>query len=435
MANLEGIEPYGPEDRRGPGLESLPQHEPILVDIIIWAASDRAEAQSRAAVVDEVLSRSGSSVELRSLDVRRNLIRARVSPAGLLDLLETSMVELVRTPPVPFLDFRDWRALSADDLTGHQIPSAVVGVLDDAPASGHPLLHGLIKSIDLMGPAGYPWQAPGHHGTEVVGRLLLPHLHEELRGGQGISAHGTVRVARILEPDPSRPDNPPRFITTDFPHDLVAQGIRHLHSTYGIRVFNLSVGYAEPYSDAHLGPLTEVLDELVRELNIVVVVPTGNSAPHQLNATTASGHHVAEDYPSYLDAPEHRLAEPAPAALAVTVGSLALSGAAAELPHRLGWQAVADVDQVSPFSRTGPGTGTSRKRHNKPEVVHYGGNIVVNDLSQVVPNDLGASMISTALDVTAGKLFAACNGTSYAAPAVARVAADIAHTYQRLLPI
>lgn len=78
------------------------------------------------------------------------------------------------------------------------------------------------------------------------------------------------------------------------------------------------------------------------------------------------------------------MAEPGPASLAVTVGFLALSGAVAELPNRLGWQAIADVDQISPFSRTGPGTGASAKRRNKPEVVHYGGNVVRNDLGLVV---------------------------------------------------
>ncbi|MGH3719641.1 MAG: S8 family serine peptidase [Pseudonocardiaceae bacterium] len=426
---VNDIEPYGPEDRRGPGLDPLPPEDLIRVDISIWASPDYAEAQRRATIVNEVLADAGGEVELRSLGTRRNLIRARVTPTGLEDLLTTSVIEQIRTPPVPFLDFRDWRTLAADDLRRTEVASAVVGVLDDAPAAGHPLLDGLVESIDLIAPPGYPWQRPGDHGTEVVGRVLLPHLHEQLRDLTPITAHGTVRVARILEPDPNRPGNPPRFVTVGFPHELVEQSIRRLHDTYGVKIFNLSVGYPEPYSDVHLGPLTEVIDELVRELGIVVVVPTGNAGAHPFTACTASGHHVADDYPAYLHSPEHRLAEPAPAALAVTVGSIALSDAVAELPGRLGWQAVASVDHISPFSRTGPGTGTNEKRWNKPEVVHYGGNVTLNDSGHVVHNDPGASIVSTALNPTTGRLFAACNGTSYAVPAVARVAADIAHAY------
>jgi len=76
-----------------------------------------------------VLAGSGSTLELRSVAARRTLIRARVTPAGLEDLLDTSVVEQVRTPPVPFLDFRDWWSVSAGDLKRTEQASAVVGVL------------------------------------------------------------------------------------------------------------------------------------------------------------------------------------------------------------------------------------------------------------------------------------------------------------------
>lgn len=429
LALFEAIEPYGPSDRRGPGLDQLPDQEPFRVDIRIWASPGNDEAQRRSGIVENILQRGDAQVELRSPRPKRNLIRARVSAGLLENLLATSVIEQIRTPPVPFLDFRDWRTLGADDLRRIEVHSAEVGVLDDEPASNHPLLRGLISSIDAVGPPEYPWQLSGNHGTEVVGRVLLPELHEQLRDGTPITVHGTVRVARILEPDPARPGGPPRFATSQFPHQLVEDGIRQLHGQYGVRVFNLSVGYDEPASELHLGELTETIDELIRELDIVVTVPTGNVSLTRFTALTPSGHHVADDYPDYLDTPDHQLAEPAPAALAVTVGSVAHSDAVAEIGNRLGWQAIAGVDQVSPFSRTGPGLGTADGRHNKPDLVHYGGNTVLNDSGHVVPNDMGASIVSTALDPDTGRLFAACNGTSYAAPAVARVAADILHHY------
>jgi len=428
---IDEIEPYSEQDRRGPGLDAVPSlpTSSLLVDIIIWASADLAQARQRAELVESVLAGSGSTLELRSVASRRTLIRARVTPAGLEDVLDTSVVEQVRTPPVPFLDFRDWWSVSVGDLKRTEQVSAVVGVLDDAPASGHPLLTGLIESIDLIAPADYPWQQAGQHGTEIVGRVLFPQLDEQLRDGSVVSAHGTVRVARILEPDPNRPGAPPRFVNSGFPHEVVEQAIRRLHGQYSVKIFNLSVGYDEPYSDVHLGPLTEAIDDLVRELDIVVVVPTGNSGVQGLTAQTASGHHVAYDYPAYLDTAEHRLSEPAPAALAVTVGAIALSEGVAEIGDRLGWQAVAATDQISPFSRTGPGIGTGAERQNKPDLVHYGGNTVLNDIGMVVSRDLGAGVVSTALNPDNNRLFSVCNGTSFAVPPVARVAADIAHAY------
>ncbi len=428
---IDDIEPYSAQDRRGPGLDAVPPPAgtSLLVDVTIWASADLAQARQRALLVESVLTDSGSTVELRSVSARRTLLRARVTPEGLEDVLDTSVVEQVRTPPVPFLDFRDWWSVSADDFQRVEHASAVIGVLDDAPASAHPLLTDLIESIDLIAPTGYPWQQPSQHGTEIVGRALFPQLDEQLRDGSTLTAHGTVRVARILELDPNRPGAPPRFVTSGFPHEVVEQAIRRLHGQYGVKIFNLSVGYDEPYSDAHLGPLTEAIDDLIRELDIVVVVPTGNAGVQGLTALTFSGHHVADDYPAYMDTPEHRLAEPAPAALAVTVGSVALSEGVAEIGHRLGWQAVAAVDQLSPFSRTGPGIGTGADRQNKPELVHYGGNTALNDTGMVVSTDLGAGVVSTALDPANNRLFSVCNGTSFAVPPVARVAADISHSY------
>lgn len=427
---IDDIEPYGAADRTGPGIADLDggHNGENDVDVIIWPSATHAEAQRRSSLVEEIVGRNVGEVLLRSVSSRRSYLRVRISSAGLDDLLNTSVIELVRTPPVPFLDFRDWRNIDISSISRSDVASETVGVLDDSPESAHPLLSGLVLSDESLAPATYQWQQRGTHGTEVVGRVLFPDLHEELRDALPISAVGSVRVVRILEPDPSRPDHAPRFATYAAPHDLVEKAIRHLRGTHGVRVFNLSIGYSEPFDDVHLGPLTETIDDLVRELDIVVVLPTGN-APADYSALTPSGHHIVDDKPEFFFTPEHRLSEPGPAALAVTVGALALSGAPAEFPGRVGWQAAADAHEAAPFSRSGPGLGSNSKRANKPDVTHYGGNLVVNDAGNIVQNDFGASLVTTSTRGSAGQIFAAVNGTSYAAPAVARVAADVAYAY------
>lgn len=427
---IDDIEPYGASDRTGPGIAELisTTGRPHIVDIILWPAGAHNEAERRASLVQEIVRANAGEILLRSVSARRSYLRVSVSANGLGDLLNTSVVELVRTPPVPFLDFRDWRNLDIASISRVDTASEVVGILDDSPESAHPLLNGLVVSDESLAPASYAWQQRGTHGTEVVGRVLFPTLHEELRDALPITAVGGVRVVRILEPDPARRNEAPRFAVYATPHELVEEAIRHLHSAHGVRIFNLSIGYSEPFNDLHLGPLTETIDDLVRELGIVVVLPTGNAAA-DMSARTPSGHHVIDDKPDFFFAPEHRLAEPGPAALALTVGALALSGAPAEIPGRVGWQAAASADEAAPFSRSGPGLGTNSRRANKPDVTHYGGNVVVNDVGNVVPNDLGASLVSTSTRSGSGQIFAAVNGTSYSAPAVARVAADIAYAY------
>ena len=427
---VDDIEPYGPEDRRGPGIDTLLNgySGKRIVDVSIWPAASNSESSARIQTLETVLLNTNGEILLRSVSARRIYIRVAVSSDGLKDLLDTSVVESIRTPPVPYIDFRDWRDLTPSDVTISRQPSAVVGVLDDSPAAAHPLLNGLVLSTESLAPATYQWQQPGSHGTEVVGRILYANLEEELRSLSPLTAAGEVRVVRILEPDPQGSTDQTRFPTYALPHILVEDAIRYLHDKFSVKIFNLSVGYSEPYNDLHVGPLTEVLDDLIRELDIVIIVPTGNAAI-DLSAHTASGHHIIDDKPEYFFAQEHRLAEPGPAALAVTVGAIALSGAPAELPQRIGWRAAADSGEASPFSRSGPGLGTAPKRSNKPDLTHYGGNVVVNDSGHAVQNDLGASIISTSYRAGNGKLFATVNGTSFAVPAVARVAADISHEY------
>jgi len=430
---VEAIEPYGPVDRRGPGIDDLdPSAQPYVVDVSIWPSEDWDEAQRRSNVVIAVINLTGGRVIHQAIGTRRSVLRVSVSDQGLDNLLDTSVVERVRTPPVPFIDPSDWTDISADDLTLRPQGGVAVGVLDDEPAAGHPLLTGLVTSVTEIGPTGYSWPGPGDHGTQVASRVLLPHLAEELRDHSAITAVGTIHVARILEPVPGRPGET-RFAGGDAglpPHEVVQRAITGLHRDHGVRVFNLSFGMREAFDAIHVGELTEVIDELARELDIVIVVPTGN-APVYGSSETGSGHHAQRDYPAYLSAPEHRLAEPGPAALALTVGAVAHSDAPAPRPGspRLGAKAIAGIGQLSPFSRTGPGIGTSPARLNKPDLVADGGNWVHDgDFDNIIGEDPGVGVITAALGTT-GRLFRAACGTSFAAPAVARCAADVLAAY------
>lgn len=431
---IDAIEPYGPEDRHGPGLDDLdPSAQPCTVDVSIWPSEDWDEAERRADTVTNVVNLARGTIVHRAVGTRRSVLRVSVSAEGLNNLLSTSVVERIRTPPVPFIDPSDWRDVAADDLELRTHGGIAIGVLDDEPAAGHPLLTGLISSVTEVGPAGHSWPAPGNHGTQVVSRILLPHLEEELRDHSPITAIGAVHVARILEPVPGQPDVT-RFAGGDAgppPHEVIERAIRELHAKHGVRIFNLSIGLRDPFDAVHVSELTEVIDELVRELDIVVVVPTGNVAIPYGRSETESGHHALRDYPAYMSTPEHRLAEPGPAALALTVGAVAHSDAPSPGPYspRLRDTAIAGIDHVSPFSRTGPGIGVSPARLNKPDLVAIGGNWVHDGtMDSVIPEDPGVGVITAAFGKT-GQLFRAACGTSFAVPAVARCAADVLAAY------
>jgi hypothetical protein len=422
---VENIQPYGPEDRRGPGLpEDLAGlTEPIVVDAAAWPSPSREEAERRLRNLRAVVERYDGEEFAHDARPRFTLLRARLSGEGVLALLEQAVVERIRTPPTPYLEPSDWMARGLEDLEYRFEDGEPIGVIDDAIAA-HPLLDGTVRSRRSF-PASHSWAQPSRHGTMVAGLAAYGEFETPLREGLPLVARGPLHQARVLEPNPDWPERT-RFAPMVTAHQAVEQAIETLHRDEGVRVFNLSITDPDPYSGPHVSLFTERLDELIRELGIVVVVPAGNQRANLAQGTMASGADVLAGYPDYALDPAARLAEPAPAALALTVGSLARFDAP-QTPSgqaRVGDQAIAAAEQLSPFSRTGPGAF----KGVKPEVVEYGGNWVLNDVGRLETENVGVGVISLGVNAS-GRLFTVSSGTSFAAPRVARLAADLWSAY------
>lgn len=426
---IDAISLYGPEDRTGPGLPSQP--EPglvLLVDVTIWPSDTTDTAEARMTLLELTVHDLGGEMVARSVIPRFTIARCSVPSESLAALLDLYVIESVRTPPVPFIDPSDWRNVAAEDLEVDWSESASVGLLDDLPSVAHPLLASNVEVVESLVSPARGWNAAGSHGSMIAGLVLNPRFDEDLRAGSIIHEAGKVKAIRVLEPDPPRGMDATRFPPEALTPQLVVDSIRLLNRDHGVRVFNLSFGYDFDFAPSHVGEFSEMLDALARELDIVLVVAAGNTSINP-NGLTPSGHHVRRDYPNYLAEPEQGMAQPANAALVLTVGAIATSDAPMERnPPRLGDRAVAAIGSLSPFSRTGPGHGKLAKRLNKPDLVAPGGNIVVDDTD--IPNlrDQGTGVLSTALPAS-GALFSIGHGTSYAVPFVSNVAAAVVHEY------
>jgi len=424
---VEHIEPYGPEDRRGPELpEDLSAlGEPMVVDVVAWPSATAAEAQRRLRDVRTVVARFGGEEIAADARAQFTVLRARVSGAGIEAMLGLAVVERVRTPPTPFLEPSDWVARGVDDLDVEVRDGEPLGVIDDGIADGHPLLRDLVASRRAF-PPDHSWGAIGAHGTMVAGLAAYGDFEAPLRSSSALVARGPIHQARVLEPNPSGGATSSRFAPHATVHQVLESAIQTLHDESAVRVFNLSIAQVDAYSGPHVGLLTERLDQLIRDLGLVIVVCAGNHAVDLVTTTMASGDHVLAGYPRYTLDETARIAEPAPAALAVAVGSIARSDAPQTLSGvaRVGDQAIAAVNELSPFSRTGPGAF----KGVKPDVVDYGGNWVINDTGQLEWQNAGVGVISLGAN-TSGRLFAVSTGTSFAAPRITRLAADIWTAY------
>jgi len=423
---VEDIQPYGPDDRRTPSLPANLRElgEPIVVDAIAWPSPTPQEAQRRLRNIRRLVTHYEGEELASDARARFTVLRVRLSGEGVEALLHLPVVERVRTPPIPFIEPSDWWGRTADDVEIIEEDAEPIGILDDGIADGHPLLSGAVASRRAF-PATHTWGAIGPHGTMVAGLAAFGDFEGPLRSNAPLVRRGVVHEARVLEPHPSLPHRT-RFAPNVTEHQAVEEAIETLRREDQVRVFSMSINDPDAYSGPHVSVFTERIDELIRELGVVVVLSAGNHGVEQLSATMDSGDHAQAGYPRYALHEQARVAEPGPAALAVTVGSLARSDAP-QTPAgvaRVGDQAIAARDELSPFSRTGPGAF----RGVKPDVVDYGGNWVINDAGMLETENVGAGVISLGVNES-GRLFAVSTGTSFAAPRVARVAADIWTAY------
>jgi Subtilase family len=419
---IEELLPYDREDRRGPGLPASGTQldGPLLIDVILWPSPDLATARGRIGDVRTVIdAHSDAQVLIADDRARFTVVRARVGGNCLDDLLDLSVVELIRVPPAPRLEPSTWRHIQLQDLpdpTSERF--APIGLIDDE-VMNHPLLTDAIASRDAI-PAQHSWAPPSDHATLVAGLLAYGSVEDSLAGSKPWVASGPIHCVRVLEPV-SGSEERTRFPTDQPVHLVVEEAIRGLHERHGVRIFNLSITDDDPYSGPLVSVWSERMDELARELDIVIVIAAGNHRPSDLPVNTD----ILNAYPSYLLGDAARIAEPGIAVNAITVGSVAHS----DTPQRLdgqsrpGERAIAAVRQPSPFTRSGPGPADA----TKPDLVHNGGNWTLNDVDVLQERDHGVSVIS--LVVRDQRLFGVANGTSFAAPRVARLAAQILHRY------
>jgi hypothetical protein len=423
FAWVEAFEPYGPEDRLPSDVATARELEDGIVDIVIWPARDEDEAADRVRQVRRAVEHVGGEVVAADQRPRSPVVRASVNGAGVRALATVPVVEVLQLPAVPYVDPSDWRDARIDDLDVRIEDRPPVGVLDDAIASGHELLRDVVAA-ERSFPDGRAWQPAGEHGTMVGGLAAYGDFEQPLRDGAPLVA-GPIVQARVIEQDPTVADGH-RFPPEQPEHLTVEDAIRTAHGRDGVRVFVMSVTRTDPYLGPRVSVLTERLDDLARELDIVIVVPSGNHGATLATARMRCGAHAADDYPGYLLEDLARISEPATAALALTVGSVARSAGPARLSGETppGYSAIAPVDGISPFSRSGPGAF----RAIKPDVVHYGGNWVTRPDGTIAFPEAGAGVVSLCVTDT-GRLFAMGTGTSYAAPRIANLAAQVLAVY------
>lgn len=297
-----------------------------------------------------------------------------------------------------------------------------VCVVDSGIQEGHALLQPAIDHAashcflpEMAATAVADEVAPGGHGTRVAGAVLY---------GEKVPKEGApelsfwIQNARVLNAQNLMP-------ITLFPPEAIRKAVERFNDgPRRTRIFNHSINACGYCRTRYMSSWAAEIDQLCNERDVLIVQSAGNLPIVGIREHLAAG----RDYPNYLSENSARIANPGQSLQALTVGSVAYDAAEAGA-----WRSfTVQLNGPSAFSRTGPGIWNVIK----PEVVSYGGDAVRTTGNS--PDIQGGGRIRAACPELVRSTLRSPGpasdsdeaGTSYAAPKVARIAAQV----QRVLP-
>ncbi|GEJ47611.1 S8 family peptidase [Chryseobacterium sp. ON_d1] len=249
------------------------------------------------------------------------------------------------------------------------------------------------------------------HGTKVAGAVLYPYFIP--KDGQ-YQLESIIQNARIL-------DKSNRISDRKFVPSLLEQIVEDYTDT---RIFNLSVCEDSAYYGTHMPALAASIDKLIHEKDVLFILASGNLfESSQVEGNPGIVEHLNNDraYPSYLDEITSQIASPGVSYFAITVGSISISNYEDE-----DYKSIAGEGFVSPFSRTGLGMWGNIK----PDVVEFGGDLVINKNSSQIKTqaELCPELVNSTLH-NANAVGRDAYGTSYSAPKVSYIVSRLHAEY------
>ena len=427
---LDRVSTVTPEERTGPRLllEGVPEEEPFYLDVDLWNPGSNSSYLGLISDFRKFVESRGGRVAHDPLRIPSLvLVKVQANWRLLDDLLQYDPVSRVDLPPVPVPE--DSFDLLRPIVAPEQLPpvpedGGLACIVDSGIVAGHPLLRGVVIAEEDFDSGEDTHVDQNGHGTQVGGIVVYGDIAQRIYRNEWLP-QVQLCSAKVLrnEENPVNPSNSAAM----FPKERrvesqLKKAIEYFHGRHGCRVFNLSIGRGEStYTGGRQLPWTELLDDLARDLDIVIIVSAGNVHNPEIPSAVNS-RQFQQKVTQSLKQDGHRLLEPATAALCLTVGAIARR----DDPYvrTLGQTRLAASAQgcPSPFTRCGPGVANAVK----PEVVAPGGNFAVSEVAGSVrwikedPN-LGEPALNR--NFASEGLFSSVCGTSYAAAHVTHIAA------------
>lgn len=310
------------------------------------------------------------------------------------------------------------------DRVSHTDQGIAVCIIDSGINLGHPLLDPVIGEKDLFAaeldwPTGDNSRNP--HGTLMAGIATYGSLKDALENRDPISINHRLTSIKLL---PDQGQNEPFYgpLTQKAIHRYLAYPDQET-SIFCMAITETTYWGGRPTSwSAAIDQLAYGSGDMEVTDQKLLLISAGNIHPNE--------------YGQYPDSNrDSGIQSPAQAWNALTVGAYT------ELIHIedqtfSGYQPVAQVGGLSPFSRTSVGWDDPNKWPNKPDIVMEGGNMLemesYGELTRDTADDL--SLLTTAANTSISGLFTTINATSAATALASNLAAKIQVEYPDAWP-
>lgn len=433
---IDGIEDIPIEDKIGLNLERNPLQvgEVDYLDIELWRIEDEKIEQLIAELKDTYNDWNKFRICDQLITNSFALFRVKISYDILNEIIQLKEIARVDRPFIPIFKLSDYFSQDVGDLQILSPHDDAVGVLivDSGITSNHPLLEKAVGSEENFQEVEKELQDKVGHGTSVAGVAIYGDIKSKLNS-QKFNPSNWLFSAKVMYGKEDFHGNLEAVYDEDklFENQL-NRAIRSFldNEYYKIKVVNISFGNSTQTmgeKNNRQFPLASLLDDLAYEYkDVVFVVSAGNSDPRNAFEELEE---IIEGYPNYLVENENfRIINPATSALSLTTGSIAqevtISKQSLDSHKSNIYTPIAQQDEPSPFTRTGFGINGMLK----PELVHYGGNIILKKEFGRIIEDVGGKLPLLSNNPTR-RLFDFDIGTSFSAPMVTQLLGEIANKF------
>ncbi len=434
---IESFQDIPTEKKVGKNLKDNPLTDAAdFIDIELWKMTD---PQKNETFIQELKDTYTDLSTFRITDTLSTktfvLLRIKLTKEIFDEIIELKEIARATRPSRPQFNPFEFTRPDIADIEFNEPSEDAIGILviDSGIVSNHPMLEKCVGGEDNFQSGEAELQDTVGHGTAVAGCAAYGDIDNCLRE-KNFTPENWVFSAKVMYAEKNDITNtisavydPEKLIEHQF-KDAVESFLSN--PDYHIKVVNISLGnhneiWHKDYSRQL--PLAALIDELAFTFsNVIFIVSAGNQDPRNHYNTVQD---IKDNYPSYLvENMDFRLNNPATSALAFTIGSIAGTVRIAQKLHGAEdiKTAIAEEHQPSPFTRTGTGINGMIK----PELVEYGGNLILSEVtnSRRITEDLGGK-ISLLNNRTTEDIIKYDYGTSFSAPKLAYLTGRIANKY------